>query len=67
MSIYHVYLTTDAQTVAHTPHVYDRLLLEGGRTVWLRTERRLTPGTVEEAAQDSEPRPGEQYLGTVEL
>lgn len=68
--IYSFYVTTDQNVVDASliPSVYDKLFLAPGVFVWVRTERAATPGiTVEEAIASSQERPGEHYLGTVEL
>jgi len=66
--IYVFYITTDKQLVDSSPSVYDEMLLEGNRVAWVRTERYSKPfPTLDDAAAGNEPRPGEHFLGVVEL
>ena len=68
MGIYVFYITTDKRLVDTSPSVYDELLLEGNRVVWLRTERVVNSfQTTDEAYGDANPAPGEAILGVVEV
>lgn len=67
--IYNFYITTDKRQVDLASNLYDELILEGNRVAWLRTERASSEGRepLQRAAADAESRPGEHYIGTVEL